>query len=172
MLEYQIVPQRWWEVIENAPEETLDHYVYVWFMKVPGLPDQPFYVGSGCKNRWKRKSNRNRGFKKVCAHHEVYSKKMLENVTKELSWVVEIKLKELYKSLGYEIMDGEDYHSKQKQRWTRAAKREIRAKDPTYKEGRKPLPPETVEKILQGVSAEELGIGKSTWYKYRRMNKN
>ena len=49
-----------------------------------------------------------------------------------------------------------------------AAGKAIARQREDFKEGRPGLSEDVIEKILQGVSAEELGIGKSTWYKYRK----
>ena len=172
-VQYPPMRIRWIDALWNTPEEKLDYYVYVWYMKTPGIEeDQPFYVGSSHReNRWKQRSGRNRGFQKVAMHHEIYSKKVYMSLTEELAGWMEMQLKELLVSLGYQIMDGEHY-ADQKNRWIKAAKKEKRDTDPNYREGRPSLSPEIVEKIMQGIGWEELGIAKTTWYKYRRMNKN
>ena len=50
---------------------------------------------------------------------------------------------------------------------TTAGKEVARATDPEYREGRKPVDDEVIRKIREGVSYQELGIARSTWYKYR-----
>ena len=47
------------------------------------------------------------------------------------------------------------------------AGKKIARKREGYREGRKPLPADTISKINAGVSWEELGISRSVWYKYR-----
>lgn len=50
---------------------------------------------------------------------------------------------------------------------TTAGKEIARVTDPDYHEGRKPIEEDVIEKIRQGVPYQELGISRSTWYKYR-----
>jgi hypothetical protein len=40
-------------------------------------------------------------------------------------------------------------------------------KGEAYREGRKPVSEEIVQKIKQGIGYQELGISRSVWYKYR-----
>lgn len=49
-----------------------------------------------------------------------------------------------------------------------AADKVIARQKPGYKEGRpKQITPEIIEQIKNGVSWEELGISRATWYRYR-----
>ena len=49
-----------------------------------------------------------------------------------------------------------------------AASKVIARQKPGYKEGRpKQITPEIIEQIKNGVSWEELGISRATWYRYR-----
>ena len=50
-----------------------------------------------------------------------------------------------------------------------AAGKAIARQRPGYKEGRpRQITPEIIEQIKKGVSWEELGISRATWYRYRR----
>ena len=50
-----------------------------------------------------------------------------------------------------------------------AAGKAIARQKPDYKEGRpKQITPEMIKQIKKGVSWEELGISRATWYRYRR----
>ena len=49
-----------------------------------------------------------------------------------------------------------------------AAGKAIARQKPGYKEGRpKQITPEIIEQIKKGVSWEELGISRATWYRYK-----
>ena len=49
-----------------------------------------------------------------------------------------------------------------------AAGKAIARQKPDYKEGRpKQITPEMIKQIKKGVSWEELGISRATWYRYR-----
>ena len=51
-----------------------------------------------------------------------------------------------------------------------AAGKAIARQKPGYKEGRpKQITPEIIEQIKKGVSWEELGISRATWYRYRNI---
>ena len=50
-----------------------------------------------------------------------------------------------------------------------AAGKAIARQKPGYKEGRpKQIPPEIIEQIKKGVSWEELGTSRATWYRYKK----
>ena len=50
-----------------------------------------------------------------------------------------------------------------------AAGKAIACQKPGYKEGRpKQITPEIIEQIKKGVSWEELGISRTTWYRYKK----
>ena len=52
-----------------------------------------------------------------------------------------------------------------------AAGKAIARQKPGYKEGRpKQITPEIIEQIKKGVSWEELGISRATWYRYNKNN--
>ena len=54
-----------------------------------------------------------------------------------------------------------------------AAGKAIARQKPGYKEGRpKQITPEIIEQIKKGVSWEELGISRATWYRYRKRREN
>ena len=49
-----------------------------------------------------------------------------------------------------------------------AAGKAIARQKPSYKEGRpRQITPEIIEQIKKGVSCEELGISRATWYRYK-----
>ena len=54
---------------------------------------------------------------------------------------------------------------------TQGGRQYKRENDPEYKEGRKPLDNEIIEKIRLGYHYTELGIGRSTYFKYKKMLK-
>ena len=52
-----------------------------------------------------------------------------------------------------------------------AAGKAIARQRPGYKEGRpRQITPEIIEQIKKGVSWEELGISRATWYRYNKNN--
>ena len=54
-----------------------------------------------------------------------------------------------------------------------AAGKAIARQKPGYTEGRpKQIMPEIIEQIKKGVSWEELGISRATWYRYKKANDN
>ena len=90
-------------------------YVYKWFNLDTG---EVFYIGKGCRNRYKTICKRNKYFLEHIKTHSVKSEIIVNNLTEKEAFEKEKALTDYYRSLGQCsccLMDGgfEDYSPRQ-----------------------------------------------------------
>ena len=161
----------------NDGKPVVGWYVYGWVNADWG--GAYFYVGKGHGQRYKDIEKRGRAFKAIYQNWECFPVILEDGLTEEEAERREAEIKEeMIFDKGFPIMDGEGHSESLKHLAIRRAKREKRASDPNWHEGRKALEvPEEFEwyKLAVGTgeitvtkACEELGISRSTWYKWCR----
>lgn len=156
----------------------LCYYVYAWKNKDWG--DIFFYVGKGHGDRYKSKLSRGQAFTAIVNRWNCYPI-ILENylseeyaIEREAYWKDRLLFDE-----GYPIVDGEGNHAALKNLACLRKKRYLRANDPNYHDGRKPIEidmelfHELLAKHQKGEMTvseccKALGIGRTTWYNRTR----
>ena len=84
-----------------------DFYVYEWYNIDT---NEVFYVGKGCKNRYKNKTDRNKWFIEYINNNNLDSRIVKSNLTEEEAFSFEKQLTEYYKNLNQcncNLIDGE-----------------------------------------------------------------
>lgn len=74
--------------------EKQKYYVYEWFIKDT---KEIFYVGKGCRARWKTKKRENKFFMNMLEAHVCEVRKVKENLTEQEAFALEIKLIAYYR---------------------------------------------------------------------------
>lgn len=77
-------------------------YVYHWINDDTGLP---FYVGKGSGRRYKdtKRGSRNPWFDRIVAKHKCHPEIIIQNLTEEEAFALEIEKEKEYKAAGYEL---------------------------------------------------------------------
>lgn len=150
-------------------------YVYGWVNADWG--GAYFYVGKGHGQRYKEVEKRGRAFKAIFQNWDCFPVILEDDLTEEEAERREAEIKEtMIFDKGFPIMDGEGHSESLKHLAMQRAKREKRMNDPNWHEGRKELEiPENFEwyklavatgEITVKKACEELGISRTTWYKW------
>lgn len=153
------------------------YYVYGWVNEDWG--GVYFYIGKGRGDRYNDVKKRGMAFKAICENWNCFPVILEDGLTEEEAERREAEIKEhMIFELGFPIMDGEGHSSTLKHLATQRAKRKLRASNPDWHEGRKPLPvPAEFEEYRKRVECGEvtvkalcldLKISRSTWYKWVR----
>ena len=79
-------------MINNKNERK--YYVYEWFIKDTG---EVFYVGKGCRERWRTRKRENRFFMSMLEKHDCDVRKIKENLTEEEAFALEIEMIKYYR---------------------------------------------------------------------------
>ena len=165
------------EFLLNDGKPVVGWYVYGWVNADWG--GAYFYVGKGHGQRYKETEKRGMAFKAIYRNWECFPVVIEDGLTEEEAERREAEIKEfMIFDKGFPIMDGEGHSESLKHLAIQRAKREKRMNDPNWHEGRKALEiPEDFEwyKLSVGTgeitvtkACEELGISRSTWYKWTR----
>ena len=150
-------------------------YVYGWVNADWG--GAYFYVGKGHGLRYKETEKRGMAFKAIYQNWECFPVILEDGLTEEEAERREVEIKEeMIFDKGFPIMDGEGHSESLKHLAILRAKREKRESDPNWHEGRKALEiPERFEgcrgevnvgRMTVTAACKELGISRSTWYKW------
>ena len=164
------------QAIEHSISRRSDerkYYVYIWFYEIDGC-DIPFYMGKGCGDRYKNKSNRSKTFLDFVNSHKCTPVIAVCNLTDEEALWAEEKIKARFKDVPLWIMDAENDKAEKKRRQKRGIE-ESKRKGVRF--GRPSKHPEGFEKIAQkqkeglltvADAYKELGISRATYYKRLR----
>ena len=163
----------------NTPENKRIYYVYMWYT-IENRQIVPFYVGLGSKNRYRVKSGRSKACADFIKKHPIcYSKKLTEGFALEVARKIEIRVKEGFRELGFQLIDAEDDKTERKQRQAEgiAAMPIVDGKRVSTKTGRATGRPkgkypdfkkyQKMKKdglITVKEACEQLGISRSQWY--------
>lgn len=79
---------------KSIQPEDRKYYVYEWFIKDT---KEVFYVGKGCRERWRTKKRENKFFMNMLRTHECDVRKVKENLTEQEAFDLEIKLISYYR---------------------------------------------------------------------------
>ena len=161
----------------NDGKPVVGWYVYGWVNADWG--GAYFYVGKGHGQRYKAMKPRGRAFDAICRNWECFPVILEDGLTEEEAERREAEWKEtMIFDKGFPIMDGEGHSDSLKHLAIQRAKREKRLNDPNWHEGRKALaiPKEFYDysyrvdhgEITVMAACEELGISRSTWYKWNK----
>lgn len=80
---------------KSKQPENHKYYVYEWIIKDT---EEVFYVGKGCRERWKTRKRENRFFMNMLNSHECDVRKVKVNLTEQEAFDLEIKLIAYYRS--------------------------------------------------------------------------
>ena len=162
----------------NNGEPIRGYYIYGWVNADWG--GVYFYVGKGHGLRYKDTKKRGQAFSAIVGKWDCFPVIIEDGLTEEEAEIQEVEIKQrMIFDMGFPIMDGEGHSDSLKHLAIQRAKREKRLTDPNYHEGRKALEiPEGFEFYRKNVgeglvtvvaACAELGISRSTWYKWTRM---
>lgn len=159
----------------NAGKPIREWYVYAWANADWG--GVYFYVGKGHGKRYCNVEQRGKAFQAILDKWSCFPTILEDGLTEEEAEEQEVYWKQfLIFDKGFPIMDGEGHSESLKHLATLRGKQKKRLSDPTWREGRKALeiPDEFYEKkneVAEGSitvvdACKELGISRSTWYKW------
>lgn len=165
------------EFLLNDGKPVIGWYVYGWVNADWG--GAYFYVGKGHGQRYRDIEKRGMAFKAIYRNWECFPVILEDGLTEEEAEHREAEWKEeMIFDKGFPIMDGEGHSESLKHLAIQRAKREKRISDPNWHEGRKAfeIPAEFADyrsraesgEITVVAACEELGISRSTWYKWSR----
>ena len=165
----------------NEGKSITGWYVYGWVNADWG--GVYFYIGKGHDRRYRDFKKRGMAFRAIYDNWECFPVILRDGMTEEEACKFEVEMKqEMIFKLGYPIMDGEGHSDSLKHLAADYAKKEKRKNDPNYHEGRKALEipdnfgdyqNEVSEGRMSVVAAcAEMGISRSTWYKWNRMEES
>lgn len=155
------------------PSEDKRYYVYVWYY-IDNGKGSPFYVGKGTKGRDKSKHSRSKAFSRFVETHECGSLILIDRLSDELAFNIEILVKQAVRDGGYTLLDGEDDLVQRK-----AAVREgiDRALARGVRLGRPSKNPDNFSEVYERQQRGELtlkeamdavGVGRTKWYELAR----
>lgn len=152
-------------------------YVYGWVNEDWG--GVFFYIGKGHGKRYADVEKRGLAFKAICKNWSCFPVIIEDGLMEVEAELREAEIKEhMIFERGFPIMDGEGHSSTLRHLAGRYAKKKKREADPNWHEGRKAfeIPAEfesyrnrtAAGEITVVAACAELGISRSTWYKWTR----
>lgn len=163
------------ELNDGKPIE--GYYIYGWVNADWG--GVYFYIGKGYGNRYKDIKKRGHAFNAILREWRCFPVILEDCLTEEEAEQREVDIKQwMIFEKGFPIMDGEGHSNSLKHLATQYAKRKLRESDTDWREGRKKMAvhPDfpkykrmVVDDEITAVAAcKELGVSRSTWYKWMR----
>lgn len=157
----------------NDSKPIRSYYVYGWVCSDWG--GVYFYVGKGCKDRYKSLSNRSMTFMSIVKRWNCFPVILEDDLTEEEAFAEEDRIKQTFLfENGYPLLDGEGCHSLVKNLAIKRAKAIAREKGvrvdgrPKLKVSREKFSELFEEQQKGGITVGDacalLGISRSSWY--------